>query len=220
MVNIKRALNEGIGLRTLLKSYAAYSKGHAGENGQGLTHFLINGNSKIAISKSARIINKGVFRLGIQRDDVFASERPCSLKMDDDSTLIIEGSAFLSKSSSIMIGSGATLTFGDKVFMNVESRIICRKQIIIGKNSEIGWNVEICDSDFHYLSDAGYEKCEPIIIGDNVWIASYVKILKGVTIGSNSVVANSAVVTESIPSNCLVAGIPAKIIKTNIDWHV
>ena len=57
----------------------------------------------------------------------------------------------------------------------------------------------------------------PIIIGENVWIGSHVRICKGVTIGDNSVVAANSVVTKDVPANCIVAGNPAKIVKTEID---
>ncbi|MCF5894076.1 hypothetical protein K3H42_02930 [Aeromonas veronii] len=52
-----------------------------------------------------------------------------------------------------------------------------------------------------------------VIIGKNVWICDGVKILSGVVIGNNSVVAANSVVVSSVPDNCLVAGIPAKVIK-------
>mgnify|MGYP003200177755 FL=1 len=43
-------------------------------------------------------------------------------------------------------------------------------------------------------------------------------INKGVTIESNNVIANNSVVTKSVPCNCITAGIPAKIVKNNINW--
>lgn len=53
----------------------------------------------------------------------------------------------------------------------------------------------------------------PIVISDDVWIGANAVILPGVTIGSHSVVAAGAVVTKDVPNGCIVAGIPAKIIK-------
>ncbi|TDO21971.1 acyltransferase [Pedobacter duraquae] len=53
----------------------------------------------------------------------------------------------------------------------------------------------------------------PVIIEDNVWIGEGVIILPGVTIGENSIIAAGSVVTKSIPSNCVAAGSPTKIIK-------
>ena len=54
----------------------------------------------------------------------------------------------------------------------------------------------------------------PITVGKNVWIGSHATILSGVTIGDNSVVAAGAVVTKSVPANTVVAGVPARIVKT------
>lgn len=52
-----------------------------------------------------------------------------------------------------------------------------------------------------------------VVIGDNVWIGDKASILAGVHIGDNVIVAANAVVTKDIPSNCIVAGVPAKIVK-------
>ncbi len=54
---------------------------------------------------------------------------------------------------------------------------------------------------------------KPVVIGDDVWIGANAVILPGVTIGRHVVVAAGAVVTKDVPENCLVAGVPAKVIK-------
>lgn len=54
---------------------------------------------------------------------------------------------------------------------------------------------------------------QPISIGANVWIGQFARICKGVTIGENSIVAANAVVTKSVPANCIVAGNPARVVK-------
>ena len=53
----------------------------------------------------------------------------------------------------------------------------------------------------------------PVIIEDNVWIGEGVCIMPGVTVGRNSIIGANAVVTKSFPANCVIAGIPATIIK-------
>lgn len=53
----------------------------------------------------------------------------------------------------------------------------------------------------------------PVTIGNDVWIGGNCTILPGVTIGNNVVVAAGAVVTKDVPDNCLVAGVPAKVIR-------
>ena len=107
------------------------------------------------------------------------------------------------------------------------------EQIDIGSHCLISWNVGIADSDFHPLEPAQRIidaqalapffkdrpprpklKTAPVKIGDNVWIGMNAVILKGVTIGENSVVAAGAVVTKSVPANTVVAGNPAVAVKT------
>jgi maltose O-acetyltransferase len=75
------------------------------------------------------------------------------------------------------------------------------------------------DSDFHPL-DPGRRHdthapvhCAPIVVGENVWLGGQSAVLKGVTVGENSVVAFRAVVAESVPPDVVVAGNPARIVK-------
>ena len=53
----------------------------------------------------------------------------------------------------------------------------------------------------------------PITIGDDVWIGANAVILPGVTIGKHAVIAAGAVVTKDVPDNCIVGGVPARILK-------
>ncbi|MEA1916321.1 MAG: acyltransferase [Campylobacterota bacterium] len=90
--------------------------------------------------------------------------------------------------------------------------------IEIGKKCLIGTGCEIFDSDFHNLDpqlrlDPHSIKTQKVILEDNVFLGSNVKVLKGVTIGENSVIANGSVVTKSIEANVVAGGIPAKKIK-------
>jgi acetyltransferase-like isoleucine patch superfamily enzyme len=79
-------------------------------------------------------------------------------------------------------------------------------------------NVSIFDNDWHRVDDKA-ETWAPVAIGNNVWIGLNATVLKGVTIGDGAVVAAGAVVTRSVPPKCLVAGVPARIVKENVAWH-
>lgn len=91
-------------------------------------------------------------------------------------------------------------------------------EITIGPRAILGSTI-IFDTDFHPLDPARRHDpdapiaCAPIRIGKNVWIAGQTAVLKGVTIGDNSVVAYRAVVTTDVPPNVVVGGNPARIIK-------
>ncbi len=89
-----------------------------------------------------------------------------------------------------------------------------RELVVIGENVRIAPYTIIMDSDFHDLNNHFADGASsPIIISDDVWIATRSTILKGVTIGKGSVVATGSIVTRDVPDYCVVAGIPAKVIK-------
>lgn len=110
------------------------------------------------------------------------------------------------------------IIIGNDVWLNNNFVIISEGEgIEIGDKTIIGINVEIIDSDFHHLlPDSRMEKrpkTGKVSIGKNVFIGSNVKILKGVTIGDDSVIANSSIVTRSIPDNVVAGGFPAEVIR-------
>lgn len=111
---------------------------------------------------------------------------------------------------------GKNIHVGDDFLINYNGVILDIVPVTIGNNVMIGLNTLITTVG-HPLSPAGRREklgiSEPITIGNDVWIGGNVTILPGVTIGDNVVVAAGAVVTKDVPSNCVVGGIPAKVIK-------
>jgi maltose O-acetyltransferase len=89
--------------------------------------------------------------------------------------------------------------------------------IEIGDNVLVGSSVTVLDSDFHEIDPekrvGGSPKTGKVVIGDNVWIGDRVMILKGTTIGKNSVVAAGAVVSGEFPANVVIGGVPAQVIR-------
>ena len=74
---------------------------------------------------------------------------------------------------------------------------------------------EICMNGFRgEISRWGMSKSAPVVIEDNAWIGEYAAILKGVTVGKGSIVASHAVVTKDVPPYTIVAGNPARVVKT------
>lgn len=89
--------------------------------------------------------------------------------------------------------------------------IVCWKSVKIGNNVMIGADTCIGDTDDH-PERLGTE-ASPIEIKDNVFIGMHCLILKGVTIGENSIIGAGSVVTKDIPANCIAAGVPCKVIR-------
>jgi acetyltransferase-like isoleucine patch superfamily enzyme len=90
-----------------------------------------------------------------------------------------------------------------------------RGGITIEDDTKIGPKANLLTSN-HPLDPAHRKELvsTPIWIKKNVWIGAAATILPGVTIGENSVVAAAAVVTQDVPPNTVVAGVPAKVIRT------
>jgi acetyltransferase-like isoleucine patch superfamily enzyme len=208
-----------IGLRTLCKSYYVYSKGRAYRYGRRLEAFVINGNTVVTLAKNIEIVNKGTFYLNtLPRGDFLTTRKPCVFEMDENSKLIISGYVRAGPGVTMIVNKNAVLQIGD-VYINSDTKLICNENIKIGDGSRIAWEVEICDSDFHKMVRDNFMVSKPIDIGSRVWIGSRATILKGVRIGTGAVVASGAVVTRDVPENCLVAGIPAKIVRRDIKWE-
>ncbi len=112
---------------------------------------------------------------------------------------------------------GGTIEIGDNSYIGDRTEIHSGKLVKIGNNVNIAWDCNILDRDYHAF-EADSEVIKSVVIEDRVWIGARSIILKGVTIGEGAVVAAGSVVTKDVPSRCLVAGNPAKVIKENISW--
>lgn len=107
--------------------------------------------------------------------------------------------------------NGASIQIGNNVGIS-SSSITSFESVTIGNNVRIGANCVIMDGDFH-LDDPRTSPPRPVIICDNVWLGYGVVVMKGVTIGENSIIGVNSVVTKDIPANVVAAGNPCKIIK-------
>ena len=112
---------------------------------------------------------------------------------------------------------GENVYVGENFFANFNLTILDEARVTIGANAFIGPNVSIYTACHPLEADARntlVEWAEPVTIGNNVWIGGNAVILPGVTLGNNVVVGAGAVVTRSFPDGVVIAGNPARIIKT------
>lgn len=131
--------------------------------------------------------------------------------------LIAERVRLFPKVSFYFESDDALISVGKRTFINRRSELIAAESIIIGSDCAISWDVQIVDTDFHSLNG---RRSAAIVIGDNVWIGSRVTVLKSVVIGDGAVVAAGSVVTRSVPPGALVAGVPARVIRTSVTWSL
>ncbi len=126
------------------------------------------------------------------------------------------------------------IEFGAHTYLRENSLIGAVNSVVIGDYTSIADFVVVMDNNNHPInpddrrikavSDRGsdarkwrHSDSAPIIIESNVWIGQFARVCKGVRIGLNSVVAANSVVTKDVPPNCIVAGNPARVVKTEID---
>jgi acetyltransferase-like isoleucine patch superfamily enzyme len=168
--------------------------------------------------------------------NAFKAERPDAEIRVGDATIIYHHCEILATGNGhVRIGNGCII--------GSDFRLYCKDNIVLGNQVLISWNVFISDYDGHpidpeerlqqmlYMNHSFFPSVRrqkaseeianykplyhtsPVVIGDNVWIGANVIILKGVQIGSGSVLAAGAVVTKDVPARCVVAGNPAKVVK-------
>lgn len=172
---------------------------------------FIGKNAKISFGCGHLICNFSHFGKRFRRDySLLSLAEKSELRLKSDNFTMCEG-------SSIVVRTGAVLIIEGKSYINERTIIECAERIEIGHETIISSDVRISDTDVHSIEGANSSTL-PIVIGNHVWIGRSAQILKGVNIGDNSVVAAGAIVTSDVPANSLVAGVPAKVIKTNVNW--
>jgi acetyltransferase-like isoleucine patch superfamily enzyme len=113
--------------------------------------------------------------------------------------------------------SGPSILIGDNVFIGANCEFNVNVKVHIQDNSLIASGCKFIDHD-HGTMGGIYMRSQQaigsaIVIGEDVWLGVNVVVLKGVTIGTGSIVAAGAIVNRSIPDNQIWGGVPAKFIK-------
>jgi acetyltransferase-like isoleucine patch superfamily enzyme len=147
--------------------------------------------------------------------------------------LIAIGKDSVVRGELLIFAHSGKISIGESCYVGEGTRIWSSASIDIGNHVFISHNVNIHDTNSHSIDaylrsqhiakimSTGHPKenifdikASSVVIKDDVWIGFNSTILKGVTIGERSVIAACSVVTKDVPSNVIVAGNPAKIIKT------
>lgn len=172
-------------------------------------------SGNVILRKNATISNSGFLKIGYRWYKEKGNYTDVVLGIN--SKLIVKGDFSILTGTKISLRDGGVLELGSG-FMNNNCQIICSEKISIGNHVAIGSDVVIRDDDDHEIISHQHTKTIPVSIGDHVWIGQRAMILKGVNVGNGAIIGAGSVVTKNIPSNCLVAGNPAKIIKENVEW--
>ncbi|MGP6175645.1 sugar O-acetyltransferase [Corynebacterium sp. A21] len=127
-----------------------------------------------------------------------------------------DGSATILAPAAIEYGVNTHL--GRDVFINVNVTILDSAAVRIGDRTMIAPNCQLITVG-HPVDDVamrrgGWERAQPITIGEDVWLAAGVTVFPGVSIGDGSVIGAGSLVTRDIPANSLAMGTPARVIRT------
>lgn len=139
------------------------------------------------------------------------------VKMQKDAEINVEDGFIFYSGHHIVVMEGAKLNLGSG-YVNRNARFHCFKEISIGRDVAISENVTIWDTDAHSIIGKENQSTKPVRIGNHVWIGNNVTILKGVTIGDGAIIAAGSVVTRDIPAGCMAGGVPARVIRENVQW--
>ncbi len=169
---------------------------------------VVGNNNEIEIGQSS-ILNSVLFHIRGDNNKIKFGE---NVKFNDGGSIWIEDNH-----CEALIGENTT---------SEESHIVVTEpysKIHIGKDCMLAYDIDIRTGDSHSIIDSITNErinyAQNIVIGNHVWIAAHVTILKGTYISDNSIIATRSVVTKSFEeSNILIGGMPAKKIKENINW--
>ena len=168
------------------------------------------------IDKTAKINCKGKLTIGDNENK--QSKQETRFSIGKNSTINVNNNFSVGLGSDIRIFDNAKLTLGSG-YMNGFVQVVCAKKIQIGEDVAIARDVIIRDTDAHKIEGEKHVEQKEVVIGNHVWIGTRAIIMKGVHIGNGAIVAAGAIVTKDVPANSVVAGVPAKVIRDNINWR-
>ena len=203
-----------------------------------LNFFTTDNSNKIVIVKTdgSRVYKRKLKNLNVKfygKNNVIEIQEPYKIKQlncicyGSNNKLVLKKQASIKKYMRVIFQEANFLEI-DENFSLQSSLFSFRnsksKKIKIGKDCMFSYNLEIRVSDAHLIYDIKTKEIlnlpKDIEIGDHVWIAAGVKVLKGTKIPDNCIVGANSIVTKAFKDeNSIIAGTPAKIIKRGVNWH-
>lgn len=155
-----------------------------------------------------KIRNNGFLAYGTEDSSFRSWAKRGAIYMKEGSSIEINGFVNVGRGSLLWLLEGAHLSIGKNTYFAGLNIVTSASSIKIGDDCAISWDVVISDNDFHDLTINGRQKKRslPVVIGDRVWIGMGAKILKGVTIGHDSVIGAGAVIRKNVKPHSLVIG--------------
>ena len=164
-------------------------------------------------------VRHGLVRFGFAANDMFVPS--CNVaNLNIDGVVRFKGRGVFG-GVSLNVGPRGALTIGDDFFITNQVKIVCHERMEIGDQARIAWESQLFDTNFHYIREVAtgryLKKTAPVVIGNNVWIGNRTTITKGTVIPDSCMVGSNSLCTKdysAIPKDSLIAGVPAKLIRT------
>lgn len=188
-------------------------------------HVDVRGVGRGSIVFSEGVVpHKFMFRLGVTPWPLYSNRSMHTyLWFHAGAKMVVGDEVDINSGVRIVVTAGATLTLGHRFFVNQNSLLYCSRAITFGDRCTLGWDCQVCDSDFHLVCHTAEgmvsNPTSPIVVGSDVWLANRVSVSKGCKLASHVIVASNSLVCHSldVPS-ALYAGIPAELKRTDVAY--
>jgi acetyltransferase-like isoleucine patch superfamily enzyme len=210
----------GIRLRNLLYRFILGRLGNSVQIKQGVEVFCaqsIEIGNEVTIDRNASLNSYGENNRIIIGDRVRIDPNACVNSAGQNSKIILNDKVIIGRGVEIMSLDNGYVEIGENTFIGAYSCVAGPGHIRIGQNCLIAAHSGIFANNHQFadpsrnIVDQGLT-CKGIVIEDDCWLGSGVKVVDGVTIGQGSVIGAGAVVTKDIPPFSIAVGVPAKVI--------
>ena len=193
-----------------------------------LVHSIFYGrnlNQKIYGGKVSSYVVGGANSL-VAKDGSFLENLSVRISGSNNRIIIGENVRIYANCSILIFGSNCTVEIGANTTIRSYTTLECGENethIKIGNDCMFSNHIHIRthDSHFIYSNETGerLNMAKSVEIGDHVWIAAWVTVLKGTKIGSGAVIGVNSLVTHNVDENTIAVGIPARVVKNNVTWE-
>ena len=152
----------------------------------------------------------------------FVSLYPDSgISWENRGVIEFHGNCTIGRNSYISVGETGHIVFGKKFVATNSLKIASYDNVVFGDDVLCGWECTFVDTDFHQLqSDKGLvpKSFGSIIVGSHCWFAFKNTVMKNTVIPSDCVIASNSLLNKKydVPGKSLLAGVPAKLVKTGV----
>ena len=157
---------------------------------------LSNNKGKYTIESP---VSFGMIRLGFPTVSIYPNS---GIILENKGNMIFQGKCRIGNNSAISIGERGWINIGNNFVANTTLKIVCYHKINISNDVLVGWDVLIMDTDFHSMktitSNNRSKGYGPIIIGNNIWIASYCNIYKNTEIPGWCTVSSNTIINKKV----------------------